>query len=87
MIQLDFNRTEQEKLNRLQTVFSRNRRLMRLYSAYLSDSPNLVTKDMTDSLGRDCGVSVSYAYASCLSFFSVWIRSTVRRTADLNANT
>ena len=69
MIQLDFNRTEQEKLNRLQTVFSRNRRLMRLYSAYLSDSPNLVTKDMTDSLGRGCGVSVSYAYASCLSVF------------------
>ena len=69
MIQLNFNRAEQEKLSRLQTVFSRNRRLMRLYSAYLSDSPNLVTKDMTETLSRECGVSPSFAYASCLSVF------------------
>ena len=69
MLKLDFNQAEQEKLNRLCHTMQNNRRLMRLYSAYLSDTPCLVSKEMVEELCSSCGVFPAYAYASCLSAF------------------
>ena len=58
---------DKEKLKRLRSVFERNFRLTRLYSALLEKCPALITEEMINALTSDGGIDIKDAIIALLS--------------------
>ena len=61
------NLIDKEKNDRLIKTFERNFRLTRLYAAYLENFPNLITRDMIDTLTEDGAITKEEAIVGILT--------------------
>jgi len=58
---------ERAVMDRLRRIFDENQSVLRLFSTYLNEAPQLVTAELVDSLCADCGVGKEFAFASILA--------------------
>lgn len=61
------NYIEKEKLERLRNTFDQNYRLTHLYSSYLQNFPEIITKEMIDELTRGTDIGKEEAIAALIS--------------------
>ncbi len=64
---LNLSAGDRAAMHNLRRIFDENKSILRLFSVYLNEAPEMITAELVESLCDDCGIDRKFAFASILA--------------------